>query len=397
VAGDPDGNRTQLRSIADDGLLYETSGEGGPDVAPSPDDRQVAICSKGHAPAVWDIRRHRTLHGAWEQTHGVCDDEYELLKFDAGDRLTAMTSTGVRAWDTTSGRQLADIDYPDVEYVAFSKDGAFLAASGHNEIRVWRLSAPDAPVFRYALDGQHLYGGLAWDPGRPVLRYLEGGTVHTLDLAAALTSQWRDHPLDNALLSPDGRTLATAERSGTRYRFQLRDTGDGHLLRELRSPPFPVARDGSDPVVPEYTMSLMAFSPDGKAFTYGVSTPGWDTAPQQLIVRDLVRDRERATLDLASSSSSSPSGTAPCWRPVLRAPPTSATRSGTSHATAEQQCSRTWTAAPWPSGPTAGCSSATATPPTCSPGRSPGAPSARASRSVPWPSAPTAPGWRRAT
>ena len=310
VAGDPDGNRTQLRSIADDGLLYETSGEGGPDVAPSPDDRQVAICSKGHAPAVWDIRRHRTLHGAWEQTHGVCDDEYELLKFDAGDRLTAMTSTGVRAWDTTSGRQLADIDYPDVEYVAFSKDGAFLAASGHNEIRVWRLSAPDAPVFRYALDGQHLYGGLAWDPGRPVLRYLEGGTVHTLDLAAALTSQWRDHPLDNALLSPDGRTLATAERSGTRYRFQLRDTGDGHLLRELRSPPFPVARDGSDPVVPEYTMSLMAFSPDGKAFTYGVSTPGWDTAPQQLIVRDLVRDRERATLDLASSSSSSSSGTA---------------------------------------------------------------------------------------
>jgi WD40 repeat protein len=41
-----------------------------------------------------------------------------------------------------------------------------------------------------------------------------------------------------------------------------------------------------------------------------VSTPGWDTAPQQLIVRDLVRDRERATLDLASSSSSSSSGTA---------------------------------------------------------------------------------------
>ena len=302
VVSDADGGRTQLRSVADDRLLHEASGEGGPDMAPSPDDRQVAVCAKGHAPAVWDLARRRTVHGAWERTDGICDNKDELLRFDAGNRLTALSTMGIRAWDTASGRQLTDIYYPDVEYAAFSEDGKFLAASCRNEIRVWRVSAPDAPVFRYLLNGQLPSGSLAWDPGRPVLRYLEGGTVHTLDVAAAVTSRWRAHPLDNALLSPDGRTLATAERTGAHYRFQLRDTANGRLLHELRSPAFPVSRDPGEPVVPEYTMSLMAFSTDGEAFTYGVSTPGRDAAPQQLIVWDVADERERTTLDVTSSS-----------------------------------------------------------------------------------------------
>ncbi|MEU9960559.1 hypothetical protein [Streptomyces sp. NPDC050982] len=310
VVVEPDGGRTRLRSVADDRLLYEASGEGGPDVASSPDDRQVAVCAKGHAPAVWDIARRRTVHGAWERTDGICDNKDELLRFDAGNRLTALSTMGIRAWDTASGRQLADLYYPDVEYAAFSEDGQFLAASCRSEIRVWRLSAPDAPVFRYLLNGQLPSGSLAWDPGRPVLRYLEGGTVHTVDVAAAVTSRWRDHPLDNALLSPDGRTLATAERTGGHYRFQLRDTADGRLLHELRSPAFPVSRDRSEPVVPKDTMSVMAFSPDGKAFTYGVSTPGRDAAPQQLIVWDVADEREETTLDVTSSSASSSAGTA---------------------------------------------------------------------------------------
>ncbi|WP_329318342.1 WD40 repeat domain-containing protein [Streptomyces sp. NBC_01262] len=305
VLNAPDSDRTQLRSTADDRLLYEFP-DGEADLTASADDRLVAVCSHGRSPAVWDLAAHRAVHGAWEGDHGICDDENELLQFDAGDRLTAMTSTGVRAWDTASGRQLADIDYPDVQYARFSQDGRFLAATGHNEIRVWRLSAPDAPVFRHSLDGQHLYGGLAWDPGHPILRYLEGCTVHTLDLTTTVTSRWRGLALDNALLSPDGRTLATAERSGSRYRFQLRDTRDGHLLRELPAPALPVSLDRSRPVVPEYTMSLMAFSPDSKALAYGVSTPGWDAAPQRIVLWNLARDREQASVDLASASAPGP-------------------------------------------------------------------------------------------
>ncbi|MFG2777642.1 hypothetical protein ACGFY7_07220 [Streptomyces prunicolor] len=303
VVRDPHGGRTWLRTVADDRVLYEASGAGGADVAPSPDDRQVAVCAKGHAPLVWDLGRRRALHGAWEDTHGLCDDGYEVLRFGTDHRLIALSSNGIRAWDTTSGRQLASLLYPDVQYAAFSRNGEFLAASCRDEIRVWRLSAPDAPVFRYTLNGQLPSGSLAWDPERPVLRYLEGATVHTLDVAAATTSRWRSRPLDNALLDPSGRLLATAELTGGHYRFQLRATSDGRLLRELRSPSFPVTRDRGKPVAAAGTRSLMAFSPDGTAFGYGVSTPGQDTVGQRLIVWDLARGRERTTVDLGASAS----------------------------------------------------------------------------------------------
>ncbi|MBK6017458.1 PD40 domain-containing protein [Streptomyces sp. MBT53] len=310
VVRDPHRGRTWLRAVAGDRVLYAASGAGGPDVAPSPDDRQVAVCAKGHAPAVWDLGRRRALHGAWEHTHGICDDAYELLRLGADHRLIALSSTGIRAWDTTSGRRLAGLFYPDVQYAAFSRDGEFLAASCRDEIRVWRLSAPDAPVFRYSLNGQLPSGSLAWDPDRPVLRYLEGATVHTLDVAAATTPRWRDRPLDNTLLDPSGRVLATAERTGDHYRFQLRATVNGRLLRQLRSPALPVARAGSEPVVPADTRSLMAFSPDGDTFAYGVSAPGRDTATQRLTLWDVARGRERGTVDLATAPSASASGPA---------------------------------------------------------------------------------------
>jgi len=296
VVRDPAGGRTLLRSVAGDRPLYEASGAGGPDVAPSPDDRQVAVCARGHAPAVRDLGRHRVLHGAWEHGKGVCDDAHELLRLDTGHRLIALSGTGIRAWDTTTGRQLAGLLYPDVQYAAFSPHGGFLAASCRNEIRVWRLSAPGAPVFRYTLNGQLPSGSLAWDPDRPVLRYLEGATVHTLDVAAATTSRWRDRPLDNVLLAPDGRLLATAERTGDHYRFQLRATSDGRLLREL-----PVIQDHLGR--PGLTRSLMAFSPDGKTFAYGVSAPGRNTDGRPLVVWDVAHGRELTGLDLGAGTS----------------------------------------------------------------------------------------------
>ncbi|MGX9887511.1 WD40 repeat domain-containing protein [Streptomyces sp. NPDC002276] len=325
VRSDPEHGRTELRSVTNNRLLYGTSGTEEPDLAPSPDDRRVAVCRAGHAPAVLDLADHRTLHGGWESARDLCDDPDRLLRFGPGDRLTALSGNGIRAWDTGTGRQLADIYYPDVQYAALSADGRFLAASCRDEIRIWRLSTAalrySAPVFRYPLGGQLPSAPLAWDPRRPVLRYLEGSTVHTLDVAAPLTLRWHQQPLDGTLLSPDGRTLATARRTGRHYRFQLRDTADGRLLRTLRPPPFPVAVDGSAPVVPRDTMALMAFSPDSEAFAYGVSTPGRDAAPQRLTVWDVTADRERTTLDITSSAAGTALGLAlgPGGRTLLAA------------------------------------------------------------------------------
>ncbi|KUM80012.1 hypothetical protein [Streptomyces curacoi] len=306
-----DDERARVRSLTDGRPLFESAAAGSADL--SPDARAVAVCPTGRqgaTPQVWDIAGHRTLPGDWTRDKEACADNDALLAMGDGQRLAAVTPAGMRVWDTGTGKQLADLTVPGVEYTAFSRDGRFLAAADGTEIKVWRLSSPDAPVFRHSLNNQYVYGGLAWDPERPVLRYLEAGTVHSLDVATAVTPAWQD---DNALsgvrLAPDGRTLATAERTGTGtgagYRFQLRDIHDrASAVRTLPSPPLPTARKGTDPVIPADTLALTAFSPDGGLFAYGVSAPGREAAPQRITIWDVRRSRVRATLDLASADSS---------------------------------------------------------------------------------------------
>ncbi|MER5215186.1 helix-turn-helix domain-containing protein [Streptomyces sp. NPDC002838] len=304
VEGGPDAVR--LRSVVDGEVLFETREAGPANVAPSPDDRLVAVCPAGKAPQVRETAGGRPLPGPWERAQDSCGADSALV-FGTDGRFAAVSQTGVLVWDIRSGRQVAEIRDLGVRYASFSRDGAFLATAGSaDEIRVWRLSDPAAPVLRHRLNNQNLHGGLAWDSGPSVLRYLEGGTVHTLDLTTTVTAAWRDRPMDGVLLSPDGRTFATAERAdtgtGTGFAFELRDTQDGRLLRTLPSPPPPVSLD-KVPLAAGDTVPQMAFSPDGSRFVYGVSAPGVRSAPQRFTVWDLTRDREQSALDLATTES----------------------------------------------------------------------------------------------
>ncbi|WUB77363.1 hypothetical protein OG734_24055 [Streptomyces sp. NBC_00576] len=308
----PYDDRVRLRSAVDGTPLLATRVTGLANIAPSTDGRLVAGCPAGKAPQVWDTARHRILPGAWEDAGALCDNERSMLVFGgpggAADRFAVVSLGGVHVWDTASGRRIADLADPGVRSVAFSADGTFLATTDGSEIRAWRLTSSTtdtpAPVFRHPLNNEHLHGGLAWDPDRPLLRYLEGGTVHTLNLANAVTSAWRDDPLDAVLLSPDGRTLATAEGTGaTGYRFQLRDTRDGHVLRTLPPIPLPVSRDPDEPVVAQDTLALMAFSPESGTLAYGVSASAHLAAPQRVALWDLAGARARTTLDLATPAS----------------------------------------------------------------------------------------------
>lgn len=299
-----DDDRVQLRSVTDGRLLFETRAPNEEEVAPSPDDRQVAVCPAGKSPQVWDTVEHRTLPGAWQRAGGLCGDENARLVFgagstDAGHRFAAVSPAGVHVWDTRTGREVAKLDAPDVKTATISADGAFLAAVDAKEIRVWRLSAPQAPVFRHTVEDQYLYGTLAWDPGHSTLRYLEGGVVHALDTATATTSAWNAQAMDSVLLAPDGRTLATVRREGTRFRFELRDTQDGRVTRALPAVPLPVSPDPSRPVVAENLQPLMTFSPDSTTFAYGLSAVQQETSTQRTTVWDLRRDRALTTLDLA--------------------------------------------------------------------------------------------------
>jgi WD40 repeat protein/transcriptional regulator with XRE-family HTH domain len=311
-----DDARVQVRSDTDGKPLFETESDSAATVAPSDDGRLVAVCPLGGgAPRVRDLAGRRTVHGRWERAGDVCGEEQSSLTLGSGERsemgvppaegwgrLAAVDASGVRVWDVGSGEQLADLPDTGVKYAAFSKDGNFLATADAEEVRVWRLGV-DAPVFRHPLNNQHLYGGLAWDPEHPVLRYLEGSTVHSLDVATAVTSAWRDQPLDRVLLSPDGTTVATARRTGDTYRFELRDTADGRLLRALPPTPLPVSEDPSRPVLPKNTHPLLAFAPDGRTLAYSVSAPGSLASPQRLTLWEVTRGRVRTTLDLATGTS----------------------------------------------------------------------------------------------
>ncbi|MGY1498440.1 nSTAND1 domain-containing NTPase [Streptomyces sp. QTS52] len=303
VVSSMDNARVEVRSAADGKLLWETESDD-TEAAPSADGRMVAVCPRGGGPVrVRDLPKARTVHGSWEDAGDLCGREWSWLMLGGGQRLAAVTASGVRLWDVRSGKQLADLSDPGVQYAALSEDGTFLATADGQEIRVWRVGV-DAPVLRHSLDNQHLYRGLAWDPARPVLRYLEAGTVHSLDVATVVTSAWQDRPVDDVLIAPDGRTFATARRTGDTYRFELRDTTPaGRLLRTLPPTPLPVSSDPTQPVVPEDVSPRLAFDPEGKALAYAVSADGRTASPQRLTVWDVTEGRVRTTLDLATRTS----------------------------------------------------------------------------------------------
>ncbi|MCX5247541.1 helix-turn-helix domain-containing protein [Streptomyces sp. NBC_00201] len=292
-----EGDRLRLRSVTDGRVLFDTPAPDAAMTAVSGDGRLAAACATGGTPQVWDTSAHRVVTGAWQHDH-VCEEGIGTFLVLAGDRLAAATGTGVRIWDTRTGRRIADLDDPGVQYAAFSQDGAFLATADRTEIRVWRLAATDAPVFRYALNNQHLRRDPVWDRDGRILRYVEGGTVHTLDLREAVTSGWRSTPASDVRFSPDGRTYATAERTGDRYVFRLHATTDDRVLRTLPPVRVPVSKDPTLPAVPADTLSLAAFSPDGTRFAYGVSAPGRLVVAQPVHIWDVPHGRAVTSLDL---------------------------------------------------------------------------------------------------
>ncbi|WP_217213791.1 WD40 repeat domain-containing protein [Streptomyces sp. AC550_RSS872] len=296
-----EGGRVRLRSLVDGRVLFEAPAPGMTVTALSADGRRAAVCSGGQAPQLWDIPGRRALPGDWQKDR-MCDEDANttVLALD-GDRLAAASGTGLRVWDTGTGKRIADLDDTEVHEVSVSPDGAFLATADREEIQVRRLAAPEVPVFRHSLHNQRPYSGLAWDAGGRTLRYLEGNTVHTLDLGPAVTRAWRGTPLDGVCFSPDGRTYATAQRSGGRYLFRLRATADDRLLSTLPPVKVPVPRD-PDPMIPDDPLALLAFSPDGTALAYGVSEPGREVVAQSFTVWDVARHRARSTVVLPGDS-----------------------------------------------------------------------------------------------
>jgi WD40 repeat protein len=290
--------QTRLRALDDGRVLFASAPAGAEQLIPGPDDRLVVTCRRDGPLTLWSVAPRRALPGVWRSARAP---HCTVVFSQDGARFAAVSDTGVGVWDTRSGNRLAHLPGRDAEQLAFTADGRFLAAAGEGEVTVWRLSAPDAPVFRHPLaDGPAT--ALAWNPDGPTLRYLSGGTVHSLDLTAPLTAGWRDRPLEHGMLSPDGGVLAGVVRSGGGYRFQLYDTRTGRLVAERPAPGAP-AGSGMLPSAGS-GRPLMAFSPDGRAFAYGVTTRSRGTSTARFEVWDVPGHRRRAVLDLGGPSAS---------------------------------------------------------------------------------------------
>jgi WD40 repeat protein len=217
------------------------------------------------------------------------------------------TDTGIRRWDLRSGRELSRLAAGSPYWLQFSPDGRFLAAVVDGHILMWRLSAPDTPVYRHVLVNEQPEE-FEFDLPTHSLRYRTelSTTVRTVRLGPAVTTRWHDTDSDNnpqSLLAPDGRILAVFQSQlGGTTRLRLLDTRSG---RAMATPPVdPCAPDALDPSDPEDTVDcydMVAWSANSRYVAVGRvgdESSGVHAGRQRIIVWDVRAGRAHATVDI---------------------------------------------------------------------------------------------------
>jgi len=206
---------------------------------------------------------------------------------DGHDLVSASSDHTVRLWSlpttTLVGSQGADYT------AAFSPDGHTLAIGGADyDIRLWNVTDPQAPTPEglalvgnteniesvvFGKDGKTLYsaglGGviMAWRPGDPTAQTSDISPIGT----AAIPGADADTPpaADGAYgasiwdlaLSPDGRTLASADSDGSVRLWNITDPT--HIT------PLGTLLPGTSDTDPNGSFNSVAFSPDGRVLAAG--------------------------------------------------------------------------------------------------------------------------------
>ncbi|MGW0948933.1 nSTAND1 domain-containing NTPase [Streptomyces sp. NPDC002623] len=291
----------QLRRLTDGKVLFETNPSANLASADlGADGRLLALCPADGPLQVWDTTRDKRLPGTWEQAgKNVCGTgtgadagTFTVRLSPDGKRLAAVSGTALRVWDIPSGRQVADLSSlgdTGFNQAAFSPDGEFLASADDDGLSVWRLTDNGVQVFHRAPADTEIQD-LSWDLGKDrLLRYLDGATAHTYDLTTNLSPRWQSTTSDTAALSPDGTTLASLTRTGSRYRYrlELRSTRTGATLARRELGPLTTVSDDSTP--------LLTFSPDGIDLAVADTSPGGSR--QRFTVWDVRSHRVRLTVE----------------------------------------------------------------------------------------------------
>lgn len=272
-----------------------------PDAAPagaadvSADGRLLAHCTEDGHIELWDMRRHRRSAAEWIRKV-PCPDLGGIRFPPDGHTLVVPDGQGLRRWRLSSGKELPRLRQTSPGQYVFSDDGEFVAGAGTNEILLWRLDRPRAPVFRHSLSDEYADpGGFAIDTRSRAIRYVGTGTgtrpvVHTLDLGRSVTSSWRAHAVDNATFSADGSTLALARAGARADHFTLLDARSGKAIADLPGLERP------DPARNESPFLEMSLSADGDRFAHGLDESPIPYGADGIRVWDTRRNRQVTAL-----------------------------------------------------------------------------------------------------
>jgi WD40 repeat protein/serine/threonine protein kinase len=240
------------------------------DLAFSSDGSQLASVAADQTVKIWDTQSGRQFVTLAEKDDRKAAIGLGLLAYAPDGRTIASVSSSrkILLWDVRTARQVLWLggDAGWVEALAYSPEGARLAAAGGETVKVWdvqtgrealtiRWPAMQVQCIAYSPDGRYLAGGSERD------------TIRLWDAATGkVVRDLRGHTgaVEGLVFSPDGRRLASASSDHT---VKIWSAATGDELLTLTGP---------------HGFTRVAFSPDGHQLiaACGNEVRTWDATPR---------------------------------------------------------------------------------------------------------------------